>query len=161
MKKVRFQQLLEGLSETLVLSDAADLIALADVHSRFEELASWAESPSQSEAAESCRRTSAIVETGIPDEITNKAAAIEVEGRSVLVPKSVTRDGGNPSEVAFSRERAVPAGETEPPNAARGDARAQVGSARPAAVLSGNADQAAGTPGCAGGAGALREGNVS
>ncbi|MHC4712835.1 MAG: hypothetical protein ACYTAN_06120 [Planctomycetota bacterium] len=161
MKKMKVQQLPEDLSGALVLSDAADLAALADIHSRFEELASCAESSSQSEAAESCLRASAVIEKVILDEISDKTAAIEVVGRTVSALQSIIRDGRNATEVDLPSELAVLATETEPPDAARKDAQAQAGSARPAVVLSGNPDQAAGTAGCASGAGALREGNVS
>lgn len=137
------QKTVEQLAEGLVLADASDLRALAEVHSGLQETARWAGDQGLERAAAAANAAAAMVEQVILSEAPDPAEALRVVGETAGVFQSFLRRNEAPGDDVWPRELGLdPAVEEAAPamNDAAPGADAPAGGAGRPAILEGDTD---------------------
>lgn len=89
------------LSKLLVLAEADDLPAMAEIHTEFTEIKYWADQAGQSRLARAVVATAELIERVILSEVPDPPAAMETINRVVTLLQGVVLNGQDPESVKF------------------------------------------------------------
>ncbi|HAR61837.1 MAG: chemotaxis protein CheA [Candidatus Margulisiibacteriota bacterium] len=97
----------EGLAEALVLADYADLQALADLHTRLEEIAELTASGDFSLISAAAVELTKIIGDIMLENVSDVSASFDVIGKTVMVIQEVICNGRTVTEIVFPPELAI------------------------------------------------------
>lgn len=91
----------EALAERLVFTEPTDLPALAEIHTEFEQLGSWASGNDLPQAASAMEKCAGFVESIILEEAEDVQAAWGAVSGAVGALQTLVRDGREPAQVEW------------------------------------------------------------
>ncbi len=92
------EDIIDQLSEMLILSDLSDLRIIAEMHTHFEEIAKWAAETNNQKIETAVQSMSGLIESYILDELNDKEKTIDLLNRTVSVLQSTICEGRTDSE---------------------------------------------------------------
>ena len=110
---VELAQKVEQLSEALVFTDFTDPMALAELHTQFEELTQEAKKTENAAVAEVVEAATGLIEKIILEEASDPQATFDVVGKAISAIQAIACEGRDPSEVEIPEELGLSGGEGE------------------------------------------------
>ena len=104
MANVDVKEIIEQISENLVLMEPSDLQSLSTLHTLFGNISQWADENSQTFVVTVVKAVEELIEEIIMKEVTDAVKAIDTIGHAVMGLQAILRDGRNVNEVAFPAE---------------------------------------------------------
>jgi two-component system chemotaxis sensor kinase CheA len=90
---------LDEISGAMLLVEPADLPALAGLHTRFEQIAAWAEDQAEHDVRRAAEEAAALLEAVVLEEVSDPVAALAQLFAKVDAMQAVVRDGRASYEV--------------------------------------------------------------